>query len=221
MALAVQGQGAINANPNGSSYTWNFNSGASGTNKWLFIAVTMPNTVNFSSATYDGVAMTLVSSRQYSGISQRQAFYILENPTSGTTEPLVLNFTGGQFSNISIYRASLTDCGGAGVEASSGSTTTPHTDNLAGVTAGSFIYATGISDNAQNSDYVIDGNNEVTEFQGHNTNKIVEGAMSAAIVTGGTIAITTKADFGSITNNHVELLEAGGGGGGRRRIVIC
>ena len=210
MALAVQGQGSINPNPNGSSYTWNFNSGASGTNKWLFIAVTMPSTVNFSSATYDGVAMTLIHNQLFSGYSQRQAFYILENPTSGIGKDLVLTFSGSQFSNISIYRASLTDCGGAGVRGVSGGSATPNSDNLAGVTTGSFIYATGISDNAQSNPYTIDGNSEATEFNGHNTNKIVEGAMSAAIVAGGTINIQTKADFGNITNNHVELLEAAG-----------
>jgi hypothetical protein len=219
MALAVSAEIASNLNPNGSSQTLAFNSGGAGTNKWMLLCVTMANTVNFSSATYNGVAMTLVRNTQYSGLSQRQVFYVLENPDINTND-IVVNFSGSQFNNTSIYAVTLTDCGGNGVDGQSGASTSPNSDNLAGVTTGSMIYATGISNVGQSFDYVIDGNNETTEFQGHNVNKIVEGALSAAIVAGGTINIQTKTDSGNITNNHIEMLEFAAGGGGRRRVII-
>ena len=218
MAIATVTQGASNQNPNGSSQTLGFNSGTTGTNRWLFVSVTMPSTVNFSSATYNGVSMTLIQNSFYSSLSQRQAFYILENPATGTNN-IVINFSGSQFSNTSIYAVCVSGCGGYGNFGSNDASGTPHSQSLS-VSTGSVVYLTGISNTAQSSNYTIDGVSEATEFQGHNTNKIVEGALSAPIVSGGSITCTSTCDSGDVSNHRVELIESGGGGGSRRIIVV-
>lgn len=219
MALAFGNLTTSNQNPASNSQTLAVNC-SSGTDRGLFVVITMTNTVNFASATYNGVAMTLVSSRQYSGLSQRQAAYYLANPATGTNN-LVINFTGNQWNPTSIMAQSFTGVDTtAGVEASNGASTTPHSRSLT-ISNNSVIYATGISNNAQSFNYDIGGSSRTASFNGHNVNKIVEGAWSATGLSAGAQNVTTKADFGTITNNRFEIKEAvASPPAGRRRIIV-
>ena len=83
--------------------------------------------------------------------------------------------------------------------------TSPHSQSLT-ISANSIIYATGISNNAQSFGYDIGGTTVVNQFFA-NTNKIVEGALGPLNLPAGVTDVTTKADFGNITNTRIEILE--------------
>jgi hypothetical protein len=181
----------------------------------------MPNTVDFTGATYDGVPMTLIRNRSFGTIGQRQASFILQNPNTGNNN-IVVSFTGNQVQSTSIYAVSFLGAGGFDNDDVNGPTTTPSAQTLT-IQAGSIIYATGISSFSQSFDYTIDGSSRTPSFNGHNTGTdIVEGALSALGLTAGSKEVTTKADAGNITNYRIAILEAGGGPGpSRRRINIA
>lgn len=218
MALVDGNKTYSNPTPGASSATLahNQNVGADGA---LLVVVTMANTVNFSGCTYNGVSMTLVNNAHYSGNSQRQAIYYLSSPATGSNN-VVVSFTGNQWNPISFVCISFTGAAAtAGAVASNGFSTTPNSQTLT-IAANSMIYASGISNNAQSFGYDIAGSTRTNLFT-HNSNKIVEGALSATGLSAGSTNVTTKADTGTISNHRVEIQEAGGGGGGRRRIIIC
>tara|TARA_R110000796_G_scaffold192641_5_gene309322 strand:+ start:400 stop:1050 length:651 start_codon:yes stop_codon:yes gene_type:complete len=216
MAITIGNKTASNANPSGSTQTLshNMNVGADGT---LLVVITMPSTVSFNSVTYDGVAMTLVRNQLFSGLSQRQGTYILQAPSTGSNN-IVVSFTGSQFNGTSIFAQSFTGAGGLDVEANNGASTSPNSQSLT-IQANSIIYTTGISDNAQSFGYDIGGSTRTNEFA-HNTNKQVEGALSATGLLAGSQNVTTKADAGTVTNYRIAILEAGTIIT-RRRIIIC
>ena len=209
MAIVIGNKTASNANPGGSTQTLSHNQtvGANGT---LLVVITMANTVNFSGCTYNGVAMTLALNQEYSGESQRTAAYVLQAPTTGANN-IIVSFTGGQFNNTSIFACSFTGAGGLDAVLSTGASTTPNSQSLT-IAANSIIYATGLSSNAQSFGYDIGGSTRTNEFT-HNTNRQVRGALSATGLSAGAQNVTTKADFGTITNFRIAILEAGGGGG--------
>ena len=177
------------------------NTGADG---FLFVSFTMTNTTDFSGCTYGGQAMTLITSRQFGGLSQRWACYGLQNPPTGNNN-IVISFTSQQFNPVSLFAVSFTGSGGAGNFADNGGSTTPNSKTLT-VSSGSCIYATGISNNAFTG-IDIDGSARTLEFQ-HNTNKQVSGALSAVPLSAGSIDVVTKVTFGNVTNQRVEILEA-------------
>jgi len=220
MAIAISNQTASNLNPNATSQTLPFTVFA-GSDRTLLVVITMPNAVNFAGATYDGVPMTLVRATNFSGIGQRQAAYILQNPNTGSNN-IVLSFTGTQVQSTSIYAAAFTGAGGFDNDAANISSNTPNSRSLT-IQAGSIIYATGISTFSQSFNYTIDGSSRTPSFNGHNTGtEIVEGALSAVGLTAGSKEVTTRADAGSITNYRIAILEAGGGPAPtRRRINIA
>jgi hypothetical protein len=206
MAISLGFKTTSNQNPAGNSQTLALTC-SNGTDKGLFVAITMPNTVDFSSASYDGVGMTLVANRNYSGLQQRQAFFYLYNPSSGSAKNLVINFSGNQWSNTSILAQSFTGVDSTiGITSNSGASTSPNSKTL-NVAAGSLIYASGISINAQSFDYTIGGINRTPAFNAHNTNRIVEGAFSALLAV-GTTTIITRTDTGTVSNNRVEIKAA-------------
>ena len=216
MAIAIGNKTASNANPNGSTQTLahNMSVGADGT---LLVVITMANTVDFSGATYDGVAMTLVRNQNMGTLSQRQAMYILQAPSTGSNN-IVVTFSGNQFNGTSIFACSFTGAGGVDVHAGTALITSPNSVS-ATIAANSIIYATGVSDNAQSFGYDIGGSTRTNEFA-HNSNKQVEGALSATGLLAGATNVTTKADAGTITNSYVAILEAVTIIT-RRRIIIC
>lgn len=216
MAIAIGNRTTSNLNPNGNIQTLahTMNTGADGL---LFVVITMPNTVNFSSVTFDGTAMTQVRNQNFSGLSQRQGTFYLLNPNTGNKN-IVVNFSGSQFNSTSILAQSFTGASGIGNDSNTGALTSPNSQSLT-VSENSVIYATGISSNAQSFGYDIGGSTRTNLFT-HNTNKIVEGALSATGLSAGAQNVTTKADFGTVTNYSVEILEAGVTPPSRRRIFV-
>ena len=211
-----------NQNPGGANSQTLGVTCTNGTDKGLFIVVTMPNGVNFSSATYNGTAMTLIGNQNYGSAAQRQCGFWLANPDSGVQYNFVVNFTGGQWGGpTSIMAQSFTGISQTTTtnHASNGLVTTPHTVSIT-IAANDIIYMSGISGSAQAYNYEIPTGTAVTNAFAHNTNKQVEGAWSGLSLSAGATNISTRANSNTITNHRWAFGSAGGGGGGRRRIII-
>lgn len=209
MAIAIGNKTASNQNPNGASQTLAHNQNT-GTDRGLLVVITMASTVNFSGCTYNGASMTLISNNFDSSEGQRVAGYYLANPDTGSNN-IVVSFTGSQFNSTSIFAVSFTGANGVDSNGYNVSASTPNSQSLT-ISANSIVYASGISGNAQNTGYDIGGSTRTFEFY-HNTNKVVRGCLSATGLSGGSTNVTTKADFGNVTNFRVAILEASGGGG--------
>lgn len=204
MALLIGNQTFANPTPGAASYTLSHNQNA-GTGKLLLVTVTMSDAVDFLNASYNGVAMAIASQALYSGQSQRQIIYTLTSPASGTNN-LDVSFTGVQYNPISISVISFTGSLGVGTSAATSFVTTPNTQTLT-ITAGSMIYASGVSVSTQVSGYDFDGNAYANLFS-HNTNRQVSAALSTVIPTSGSKTVTTRASSGTISNHRVEILAA-------------
>ena len=129
MAAPTKGN-TTNANPtpggNSKSQAHTHNTGSDG----LIIAqFTMSNSRTYSGCTYGGVAMTQLYQINRSGLSQRMAFFYLENPPTGNNN-IVVSFSGAQWNPISIHIRSFTNSGGIGSSARTGGSATPNTQNL-------------------------------------------------------------------------------------------
>ena len=131
---------------------------------------------------------------------------------------IVVNFSGSQFNSTSIFAVSFTGAGNFGAFGSNGAATTPNSQSIT-IAANSIIYLTGLSSNAQNTQYSIGGSSRTFEFS-HNTNRQVRGALSATGLSAGATNVTTAVDFSTVTNFRVEVLEASSAPTGRRRIFI-
>ena len=218
MVLLQGNKSSSNLNPGGSTQTLAHtqNTGADG---FIIAFVTMPSSVNHSSATYGGESMTQLYNELRSSLSQRMVCYYLASPPTGSND-FVATYSGAQWSSTSIHISSFTGADstignyGVSVEA-----TSPHSRNIT-VSANSYIYATGCSVNSQSDPYTFDGNNMTTAFNGHNSNRIVEGAWYQE-TTAGTYAVVTKTASSTITNDRVEIKEASAAPTGKRRIIIC
>lgn len=203
MPITIGNKTESNANPNGASQTLAHNM-STGANGGLLVVITMASTVDFVSATYAGVSMTLVRNSLEASEGQRVAAYYLQNPATGVNN-IVINFNGSQFNTTSIFAVSFTNVGGIDTSAYTASSNTPSSQTLT-ILANSVIYATGISGNAQNTGYDIGGSTRPFEFA-HNSNKQVRGALSLTNLTGGVTNVTTKADFGNVSNFRVAVKE--------------
>lgn len=204
MALSnfTKNYGIVSSSPNSSFRVFNHDSGSAQSDKVLLVLVTMANTVNFSSATYDGVTMTNVLSQGFGGLQQRQRVYALSNPSDGNNQFRV-NFTGNQWNGVSIACYTFIGCAGVGSTGKDGGTATPHNRNLS-CSDGSIVMVTGVSNNAfQNFDI---GGTQTPLYQ-HNTNKQTAGAISNN-VSAGLVLCQTKVNSGTVTNVRVEMLEA-------------
>ena len=90
---------------------------------------TMSNARSYTSCTYGGVAMTQLYQINRNGLSQRMAFFYLENPPTGNNT-LRVNFNNSQWNPISLHIRSFTNCGGIGASARTGGQSTPNTQSL-------------------------------------------------------------------------------------------
>lgn len=203
MAIVIGNKTQSNLNPGASTQTLAHNQNT-GSNLGLLVVVTMANSVDFSSCSYNGVAMTLVRNTLFTSESQRQAAYYLANPSTGVNN-IVVTFTGSQFNPTSIFAVSFTGVNGVDTSASNTSINTPNSQSLT-ILVNSVIYTSGISNNAQNTGYDIGGTTRGFEFS-HNTNVQVRGALSAIGLSAGSQNVTTKADFGNVTNFRVAIKE--------------
>ncbi len=199
---------SANPTPGNNRYDFSFNV-AAGSDRLLVIQLTMSNSVGYSGCTYDGVAMTQLHSTNRGGLSQRMAFFYLQNPNTGNNT-LRINFSGSQWNPISIHARYFTGSGGIGNEGRTGGQSTPNTQSIT-VSEDSRVMATACSINAISTIQIPQGNNR--GFASHNTNRQVgTGAISAGL-SAGTYSIRTTATFGSVTNDRVEILGLSSQGG--------
>jgi hypothetical protein len=148
--------------------------------------------------------MTLIKTQNFGGLQQRWACYGLLNPPTGNNN-IIVSFSGSQFNPVSLFAVSFTGSSGAGLFATNGASSTPNSKTLT-VSAGSCIYALGISNNAFTG-IDIDGSARPLEFQ-HNTNKQTSGALSLIPLSAGSTSVVTKVTFSSVSNSRVEIKES-------------
>ncbi len=175
-----------------------------GSDGFLFVSFIMDNGETYTGCEYGGQAMTLIKTQNFGGLQQRWACYGLLNPPTGNNN-IVVSFNVAQFTPISMFAVSFTGSSGAGLFATNGASTTPNSKTLT-VSAGSCIYATGISNNAFTG-IDIDGSPTTLEFQ-HNTNKQVSGGLSSVGLSAGSISVVTKVTSNSVSNSRVEIKES-------------
>jgi hypothetical protein len=177
----------------------------------------MSNTTDYSGVTYNGVALTEQLNFVSGGLSQRWAFFTLEEPDTGSNN-LLISFTASQFNSISIAILSFTGSGGIGAVGNNDEGTTPNSQSLV-IGANSYIYATGASVNAQSFGYQI-GGDTLTNLFAHNTNRQVEGALSNPGLIAGATNVTTRANFGTISNARIEISDGGGSSSGNFMLLF-
>ena len=209
MALTnfTKNYGVVSSSPNSNFRVFSHNSGSAQSDKVLLVVCTMATGVNFTNAAYNGVTMSVVLSQTFSGLGQNQKIFKLDNPTDGTNQFRV-NFTGNQWSGVSIACYTFIGCSGIGNTGINGGSSTPNSKTLS-CSNGSIVMLTGISIGTQaGKQYTIDGSNYTPLFY-HNVNDQVSGVLSGN-VSAGLIDCVTRVGTGNVTNIRVEMLEAGG-----------
>ena len=138
------------------------------------------------------------------GLSQRMAFFYLENPPTGNNN-LVVGFNGSQWNPISMHIRSFTDSGGIGASVRTGGSGSPHTGNLTVSQDDSLVMITSCCVNAISTQQIPTGTNRT--FTTHNTNRqVATGAISAdAGHSAGSISIRGTSTFGSVTLDRTEI----------------
>lgn len=215
MAIAVGNKTQTTASftENGNSRVTLSHNQNAGTDKWLLVAVTITSVSgipNFTSLTYNGVALTQVVNYFSSTAGHRWAVFALEDPDDGTNN-LEINLSSPTGNPGSISITSLTGCAGIGNTGNNDFQSTPHNRNIT-ISENSLIYAfsvgyqppTGIS---------IAGSSRTLEFT-HNVNRFVGAAFSEAGLGAGSYQVSNTTAFSQLSNTRIELLESGGGGGG-------
>ena len=129
MAVPTKGNTTnINPTPGASFYQFTHNQNT-GNNRLVVFQITMANTVTPSTATYGGQSMTRLYTINRGGLSQRMAFYYLENPPTGNNT-LRVNLSGNQWNPISVHARGFTDSVGVGASLMTGGSATPHNQTL-------------------------------------------------------------------------------------------
>ena len=192
----------LNQTPGANNKTQNHTHNT-GSNGLIIAQFTMSNTRTYTGCTYGGVAMTQLYQISRGGLSQRMAFYYLENPPTGNNQ-LRVNFNGSQFNPISMHIRSFTNCGGIGASARTGGQSTPNTQSLT-VEDDSLIMITSCSINAITSQQIPTGTNRT--YTQHNTNRqVATGAISAdGGHSAGSISLRSSSTFGTITLDRTEI----------------
>jgi hypothetical protein len=192
----------LNQTPGANNKTQNHTHNT-GSNGLIIAQFTMSNTRTYTGCTYGGVAMTQLYQISRGGLSQRMAFFYLENPPTGNNQ-LRVNFNGSQFNPISMHIRSFTNCGGIGASARTGGQSTPNTQSLT-VEDDSLIMITSCSINAITSQQIPTGTNRT--YTQHNTNRqVATGAISADTGhSAGSISLRSTSTFGSITLDRTEI----------------
>jgi len=203
MAVPTKGN-TTSANPTpGANFKTQAHTHNTGDDGLIIAQFTMSNSRTYSSCTYGGVAMTQLYQINRSGLSQRMAFFYLENPPTGNNT-LRVNFSGSQWNPISIHIRSFTNSGGIGASARTGGQSTPNTQSLT-VEDDSLIMITSSSINAITSQQIPQGTNRT--YVQHNTNRqVATGAISAdGGHSAGSISLRSTSTFGSITLDRTEI----------------
>ena len=203
MAAPTKGN-VTNANPtpaaNNKTQNHTHNTGSNG----LIIAqFTMNNSRTYTGCTYGGVAMTQLYQINRGGLSQRMAFYYLENPPTGNNQ-LRVNFNGSQWNPISMHIRSFTDSGGVGASGRTGGSSSPHTRSIT-VEQDSLIMITSCCVNAILTQQIPTGTNRT--FTTHNTiRQVATGAISAdGGHSAGSVSLRATSTFGNLTLDRTEI----------------
>tara|TARA_Y100001938_G_scaffold11456_1_gene14279 strand:+ start:1925 stop:2587 length:663 start_codon:yes stop_codon:yes gene_type:complete len=208
MSVATKGNTTnSNQNPNGGSLTVAHNHNT-GSDSLLVVQITMANTTNYSGVTYDGDSLTQLHNTNRSGLSQRMAFFYIQNPSTGSND-VVINFTGNQFNPISVHIRSFTGSGGVGNYERSGASATPNNKTI-DVSDDSLIMVTSCSQQAILTQQIPSGTTRT--FTTHNTNRqVATGAISSnAGHSAGTINLRATTGSGTVSLDRVEILGLGG-----------
>ena len=213
MAVPTKGN-VTSANPTpGANFKTQAHTHNTGSDGLIIAQFTMSNTRTYTSCTYGGVSMTQLYQINRGGLSQRMAFFYLENPPTGNNT-LRVNFNNSQWNPISLHIRSFTNCGGVGASARTGGQSTPNTQSLT-VEDDSLIMITSCSINAITSQQIPQGTNRT--YTQHNTNRqVATGAISADTGhSAGSISLRSTSTFGSVTLDRTEIkgLSSSGGGG--------
>lgn len=203
MAVPTKGN-ATSANPTpGANFKTQNHTHNTGNDGLIIAQFTMSNARSFTSCTYGGQAMTQLYQINRGGLSQRMAFFYLENPPTGNNQ-LRVNFNNSQWNPISMHIRSFTDCGGIGASGRTGGQSTPNTQNLT-VEDDSLIMITSCSINAISTQQIPTGTNRT--FTTHNTNRqVATGSISAdAGHSAGSVSIRGTSTFGSLTLDRTEI----------------
>mgnify|MGYP003639406507 CR=1 FL=1 len=189
MAVPTKGN-TTSANPTpGANFKTQNHTQNTGNDGLIIAQFTMSNSRTYTSCTYGGVAMTQLYTVNRSGLSQRMAFFYLENPPTGTNQ-LRVNFNNSQWNPISMHIRSFTDSGGIGASTRVGGQSTPNNGSL--------------------SQQIPTGTNQA--YTQHNTNRqVATGAISADVGhSAGSITLRSTSTFGSITLDRTEIKGLGG-----------
>ena len=211
MAVPTKGN-VTSANPTpGANFKTQNHTQNTGNDGLIIAQFTMSNARTYTSCTYGGVAMTQLYQINRSGLSQRMAFFYLENPPTGTNQ-LRVNFNNSQWNPISMHIRSFTNSGGVGASTRVGGQTTPNNGSLT-VEDDSLIMITSCSVNAITSQQIPTGTNQ--SYTQHNTNRqVATGAISSnAGHSAGSVTLQATSTFGSISLDRTEIKGLGGSSG--------
>lgn len=219
MVVSIGNKSYSNPNPNAANpfETQSHNNNKTGTDSYVFMWITMANSVNFGTMQYGGQTMTNIYNENRSGVSQRMGAWYLNDPPSGSNT-ISIGFSGSQFNAISIAMVSFGDCGGVGNTGVAGLSPTPNNKNLT-VSEGSLVWVSACSINAISDIEIPVGDSRASEYT-HNTNRQVESSLGdAAGMTAGTYTFRTESTSGSVSNDRTEIL-AVVAPPARRRVII-
>lgn len=213
MALAIGNKTFDLNTPSASSRTFSHNQNA-GADGYLFVLVACP-AITVTGVTYNGVAMTNVSTQTPTVYGTQWTFWKLAAPATGANN-VVVSFSAGQFNPVSTYVVSTTGCAGSGSVVFDDTAASPNTSNIT-VSANSIVMAALIAGNGVGHDITIDGSSRTLDFT-HAINNSTSGALSAVLTAGS--KTTSVAANTNVAGFFMEIQEAGGGGGGSTQGLI-
>ena len=182
MTITVGNKTTFTQTPASNFETFNHshNTGADG---FLFCHFSMPNGVNFGSCTYQGVSMTLISVKNFSSLSQRNAVFALENPPTGVNQ-VKINFTGNQWNSTSCFAQSFLGAQlGGNVVNLGGNSSSTRTGNIT-ISANSYIFTSSCSNSGILTNQIPTGTNRPALFTA-NAIRQVRGSLSASPLSAG------------------------------------
>jgi hypothetical protein len=201
MSLTIGNKSLYNAAPGATTITISHNQNT-GDGRFLMVSVVNTSTFIPTGVTYNGVSMTLVSSRTVSDVPQWMGLFALSSPATGSND-IVVSYGASMFNGVSVFGCSFTNSDGYGNFGNFDSATAPNSQSLT-VSSNSIVFALGIS-SVTITDITIDGSIRPHEFD-HNTNNLTSGALSLALTSGSkTVSIDTISS--AVSNFNIEILE--------------
>ncbi len=216
MALGIDVKTANLGNPAATTQSFNIVTN-SGSNRYLFLLIAMSNAVDFSTVTYNGVAMTQSGVQITTATATRWAIYTLADPTVGTNT-LTITFTAGQFNPVSTLAVGASGCDGIGNIVFSDTATSPNSTSIT-VSTNSMIVGGEVAGNNVSHVITLDGSSRPLEFT-HAINNYTSTALSLGSLTSGSKTVSVAAGS-NLAGYFFEIKEAAGGGVVlRRRIIV-